>query len=112
MLVVSQSEADVLVDGYWEAVLPLKKLRDALKNAWEKRGKTNIVAIDGRKINIRSQHSLINFLFQSGGVICAKYSTVFLYKLLEEQGYKCNPFEHEAIDMSSMIEYHKSCGFA
>ena len=112
MLVVSQSEADVLVDGYWEAVLPLKKLRDALKNAWEKRGKTNIVAIDGRKINIRSQHSLINFLFQSGGVICAKYSTVFLYKLLEEQGYKCNPFEHEVIDMSSMIEYHKSCGFA
>ena len=112
MLVVSQSEADVLVDGYWEAVLPLKKLRDALKKAWEKRGKTNIVAIDGRKISIRSQHSLINFLFQSGGVICAKYSTVFLYKLLEEQGYKCNPFEHEVIDMSSMIEYHKSCGFA
>lgn len=112
MLVVSKEEADVLVDGYWEAVLPLKKLRDALQEAWKKRGKTYIVAIDGRKINIRSQHSLINFLFQSGGVICAKYSTVFMYQLLEEQGYKCDPFEHKEIDVSSMIEYHKSCGFA
>ena len=112
MLVVSKDEADVLVDGYWEAVLPLKKLRDALQEAWKKRGKTYIVAIDGRKINIRSQHSLINFLFQSGGVICAKYSTVFMYQLLEEKGYNCNPFEHKEIDVSSMIEYHKSCGFA
>lgn len=112
MLVVSKEEADILVDGYWEAVLPLKKLRDALQEAWKKRGKTYIVAIDGRKINIRSQHSLINFLFQSGGVICAKYSTVFMYQILEEKGYNCNPFEHKEIDVSSMIEYHKSCGFA
>ena len=112
MLGISQEEADALVENFWEEVKPLKDLKEALTAAWEKRGKTNIVAVDGRKINIRSQHSLINFLFQSGGVICAKYSTVFLYKLLEEQGYKCNPFEHEVIDMSSMIEYHKSCGFA
>ena len=112
MLGITQEEADALVENFWEEVKPLKDLKEALTAAWEKRGKTNIVAVDGRKINIRSQHSLINFLFQSGGVICAKYSTVFLYKLLEEQGYKCNPFEHEVIDMSSMIEYHDECQLA
>lgn len=109
MLGITQSEADTLVDDFWEEVKPLKDLRDALTAAWKKRGKTYIVAVDGRKINIRSQHSLINFLFQSGGVICAKYSTVFLYELMEQQGYKCNPFEHKEIDMSSMIEYHDEC---
>lgn len=112
MLGITQEEADTLVNDFWEEVKPLKDLKEALTAAWKKRGKTYIVGVDGRKINIRSQHSLINFLFQSGGVICAKYSTVFMYQLLEEKGYNCNPFEHKEIDVSSMIEYHKSCGFA
>ena len=89
----------------------MSKLRDAVEDKWTERGKKYIIGVDGRKINTRSKHSLLNALFQSGGVICAKYSTVFMYQLLEEQGYKCNPFEHKEIDVSSMIEYHKSCGF-
>ena len=112
MLNISESEAKVLVDDFWDEVLPLKKLKEALENVWKKRGKTFLIGVDGRKIIIRSQHSLINFLFQSGGVICAKYSTVFMYQILEHQGYKCNPFEHERLDMSSMIEYHDECQLA
>ena len=65
-----------------------------------------IIGVDGRKINTRSQHSLLNALFQSGGVICAKYATVFIFQLLEEQGLRCNPFESD-IDVCGMIEYHK-----
>ena len=112
MLSIGDEEAKQLVEDYWSQVKPLSDLRDAVEAKWIERGKKCVIGVDGRKINTRSRHSLLNALFQSGGVICAKYSTIFLYKLLEEQGYKCNPFEHEVIDMSSMIEYHKSCGFA
>lgn len=107
MLGISDEEAKQLVEDYWNEVLPLSKLRDAVEEKWTERGKKYIIGVDGRKINTRSKHSLLNALFQSGGVICAKYSTVFAYQLMEEKGYKCNPFEHEEIDMSSMIEYHK-----
>ena len=111
MLGITESEAKQLVDDYWKAVQPLSDLKEAVTSRWKERGKRFVVGIDGRKIMTRSQHSLLNALFQSGGVICAKYTTVFIYQLLEEQGYKCNPFEHSELDMCGMIEYHKCCGF-
>ena len=107
MLGITQQQAEVLVQNYWDAVKPLSDLRDAVEKVWKARGSAFVVGVDGRKIVTRSKHSLLNALFQSGGVICAKYATVFIYQLLEEQGYKCNPFEHEVIDMCGMIEYHK-----
>ena len=112
MLGISESEAKNLVDEYWKAVQPLSDLRDAVTKTWKERGKKYVIGVDGRKINTRSQHSLLNALFQSGGVICAKYTTVFIYQLLEEQGYKCNPFEYSEIDMCGMIEYHDECQLA
>ena len=111
MLGITESEAKQLVDDYWKAVQPLSDLKEAVTSRWKERGKRFVVGIDGRKIMTRSQHSLLNALFQSGGVICAKYTTVFIYQILERQGYKCNPFEHSEIDMCGMIEYHKCCGF-
>ena len=112
MLGITQQQAEVLVQNYWDAVKPLSDLRDAVEKVWKARGSAFVVGVDGRKIVTRSKHSLLNALFQSGGVICAKYSTVFIYQLLEEQGYKCNPFEHEVIDMCGMIEYHDECQLA
>lgn len=107
MLGITQQQAEVLVQNYWDAVKPLSDLRDAVEKVWKARGSAFVVGVDGRKIVTRSKHSLLNALFQSGGVICAKYSTVFIYQLLEEQGYKCNPFEYNELDMCGMIEYHK-----
>lgn len=112
MLNISLSEAEALVKGYWDAVKPLSDLRDAVVPAWQKRDKQFVVGLDGRKIMTRSQHSLLNALFQSGGVICAKYATVFIYQLLEEQGLRCNPFTDKTIDMCGMIEYHDECQLA
>lgn len=106
MLGITQDEAEELVQGYWDAVKPLSDLRDAVVQSWTRRDKKYVIGVDGRKINTRSQHSLLNALFQSGGVICAKYATVFMFQILEDQGYKCNPFEHEKLDICGMIEYH------
>jgi hypothetical protein len=110
MLSIGDAEAKTLYGNYWEAVRPLKDLKEAVERSWDIRGKSFVVGVDGRKIVTRSAHSLLNALFQSGGVICAKYVTVFIYQLLEEQGYKCNPFKEETIDMCGMIDYHDSFG--
>ena len=112
MLGLNDQEAKALFDAYWDAVAPLKNLRDAVENAWTKRGKQFVIGVDGRKIMTRSKYSLLNALFQSGGVICAKYATVFIYQLLEAQGYKCDPFKYADIDMCGMIEYHDECQLA
>ena len=112
MLGIGESEAKNLVEDYWKAVQPLSDLKEAVTKVWKERGKKFVVGVDGRKIMTRSQHSLLNALFQSGGVICAKYTTVFIYQLLEEQGYNCNPFEHSELDMCGMIEYHDECQLA
>ena len=112
MLGLTDEQAKMLFDAYWDAVEPLKNLRDAVGSSWEARGKSFVIGVDGRKIVTRSKHSLLNALFQSGGVICAKYATVFIYQLLEAQGYKCNPFKEKTIDMCGMIEYHDECQLA
>ena len=112
MLGLTEEQAKTLFEAYWEAVAPLKHLKEAVTQSWNSRGKSFVIGVDGRKIVTRSAHSLLNALFQSGGVICAKYSTVFIYQLLEEQGYKCNPFKDQSLDMCGMIEYHDECQLA
>lgn len=112
MLGLSDAEAKALYDAYWEAVKPLSDLRDEVVKVWKRRGSKYVVGIDGRKIITRSQHSLLNALFQSGGVINAKYTTVFLFQYLEERGYKCDPFVYEDLDCCGMIEYHDECQLA
>jgi hypothetical protein len=112
MLGLSDSEAKALYDAYWEAVKPLSDLREEVGKVWKRRGSKYVVGIDGRKINTRSQHSLLNALFQSGGVINAKYTTVFLFEWLEDRGYKCDPFVYQDLDCCGMIEYHDECQLA
>lgn len=112
MLGLSDSEAKALYEAYWDAVKPLSDLRDEVSKVWKRRGSKYVVGIDGRKIMTRSQHSLLNALFQSGGVINAKYTTVFLFQYLEERGYKCDPFKYADLDCCGMIEYHDECQLA
>lgn len=111
MLTISAERAKQLYDDFWDAVPALKALKLDLEKFWESTGKKYVIGIDGRKINTRSKHSLLNFTFQSGGVICAKYVTVILFQIMEEQGKIIDPFEGKP-DVCSMIEYHNFCGFA
>jgi len=83
----------------------LKELKEALEAQWRQNGEKYIIAIDGRKLFVRSKHSIINLLFQSGGVICAKYVTVMMMEKFEKAGYCIDPFIGKP-DVCSMIEYH------
>lgn len=105
MLKVSDERAREIYEEFWNAVPALRDLKSNVEKFWEDNGKTFIPAIDGRKINIRSQHSLLNFLFQSCGVICAKYGTVFIAEELENLGIEIDPFQTQP-SVSEMITYH------
>ena len=72
----SKAEAEVIYDKFWETNPALSKLKDSLNTEWLLNNKTYITALDGRKIWCRSEHSLVNALFQSAGAILMKYSMV------------------------------------
>lgn len=108
MLGVSTDEAKRLFSNYWNAVPALKALKENLEKFWEANGKTFILGLDGRKLQTRSKHSLINVLFQSGGAISAKWSAVYKAEYLEERGLLGNPFEDTLQDLKVwwMIHVH------
>lgn len=111
MLGVSLKRAKEIWQGFWDSAPALKELKEKLTSWWENHGAKYIRAIDGRLIYTRSKHSILNALFQSGGVIFAKYVTIFMYEELEKQGLKWNCFESKP-DFTSMIEYHDECQLA
>lgn len=105
MFALPKNEAEILFDNFWRAVPSLKELKDSMEREWIANNKQFIRGIDGRKINIRSSHSIVNALFQSAGVICAKYVTILMMQELESKGYCIDPFIGRP-DVSYMVEYH------
>ena len=99
MLGVTENQAKDLFANYWDAVPALKELKQEIEKEWERSGKKYIKGLDGRLLQTRSKHSLINVLFQSGGAIAAKWTTVLLAQHLEAANLLGNPFEHTTQDV-------------
>ena len=58
-----------------------------LEQYWVKHGeKKFILGIDGRKVPTRAKHALVNSLFQSAGVICAKRAMILHDRKLKAEG--------------------------
>lgn len=102
--------ATQVFNGFWEAAFPLKGLKEALKRYWETTGgKKFILGIDGRKVPTRSAHAILNSLFQSAGVICAKRAMVIHDKLLRAEGLGVDFFKdnwREKQFCQQLIAYH------
>lgn len=79
-------------DAFWIAAFPLAELKDALTRQWEANGKAYIIGIDGRRVPTRSAHAILNSLFQSGGVICAKRAMVIHDVALKAAGLSVDFF--------------------
>lgn len=99
------SEGKRVFEEAWNSMPALKELRTNLEKHWEYNNRKFIISLDGRKIYTRSKHSLLNYLFQSTGVIIVKHVFVRLYEILEEKGLLLDPFKGKP-DFCSMIEYH------
>lgn len=105
MLGVNEKRATEIYNMFWDNSPALKALRDNVEDYWESTGKKFVMGLDGRKIMVRSKHALLNSLFQSAGIIFAKYVTVLYAKKIEDSGLCNDPFINDP-DFCSMIEYH------
>lgn len=100
---------ELVYNAFWVAAKPLALLKEKLHDFWIKTGKKYILGIDGRKVPTRSAHAILNSLFQSGGVICAKRAMVIYDDLLEEHGLAVDFFVDDWKNKSfvqQMIAYH------
>ena len=102
---------DLIMNAFWDAAKPLKLLGEKLKLYWEQKGgKKFILGLDGRKVPTRSASALINFLFQSAGVIAAKRAMVIHDRKLKAEGMKVNFWKEDwknAAFCQQLIAYHK-----
>lgn len=97
-------------DAFWLAAFPLASLKKALTAQWEANGKKYIYGIDGRRVPTRSAHAILNSLFQSGGVICAKRAMVLHDIKLKRAGLSVDFFKDDWKTKEfcqQMIAYHK-----
>ena len=96
-------------DAFWEAAAPLKKLKDALQKHWESNDKKYILTIDNRKVPTRAAHAILNSLFQSAGVICAKKAMIIWERKLRENGLNVDFWTEDwknKLWAQQMIAYH------
>lgn len=85
MMSIPLSVAVDVVNKFWDTNIGLKGVRDAITEYWKRTNKKYIIGLDGRKLYSRSQHSLINLLFQSSGAILLDFVLCYWHdKCLEE----------------------------
>lgn len=96
--------------AFWQAAAPLDMLKRKLADYWEKQGgKKFILGIDGRKVPTRSAHAILNSLFQSAGVICAKRAMVIHDRKLKAEGLSVDFFKddwNKKLFCQQLIAYH------
>ena len=104
------SVGEMVFGAFWEAAAPLKQLKDNLQKYWEQvGGKKFILGIDKRKVPTRSAHAILNSLFQSAGVICAKRAMVVHDRKLKQEGLAVDFFMDDwknSLFCQQLIAYH------
>jgi len=74
MLGVGQTKATQVFDAFWTVNDALAQVRDEAVKEWKHTG--FVTALDGGKLSIRSEHSVMNAKFQAAGSIVVKRATV------------------------------------
>lgn len=110
ILGISKSEAEDVLERYWAGAQPAADLKKKLTQFWETTGEKKwIKGVDGRRIRTRSEHALINSLFQSTGAIVMEYADLFMTKWLggwttDDEGYPC--FRYKGYTIYRVIQAH------
>lgn len=86
MLGVSKEVGQKVIDAFWDTNYGLKGRKEYLEKFWESTGKKFILGFDGRKIWIRSKHSLLNAFLQSGGSIGMDIAGILWHERALDEG--------------------------
>jgi DNA polymerase I-like protein with 3'-5' exonuclease and polymerase domains len=93
----SEGKARKLFNAFWEHSKALAELKKAVTQQWTNRGGKNggyLRGLDGRKLYARSEHSLVNLLFQSAGSITVKTATILLDDKVVQEELKAKQVLH------------------
>lgn len=106
----SLNKARRLFNAFWQSNTSLSALREDLAKTWNKRGGKNggfIKGLDGRKLYGRSEHSLVNLLFQSAAAIIFKTATCYVINWIDKEGLDAR----QVLSMHDeyMFESHPDC---
>ena len=94
ILDIDVGKAYMYWDQWWSKHPSLKALKDKIEHKLEKRGQIKdgklmhnawVQGIDGRKIYVRSKHSLLNALIQNAGSVVNKLTTIYIDDLCNER---------------------------
>lgn len=80
----SKKEAEVLIKNFFEGNPGLSKLIDYLKRFYKKN--KYIKAINGARLQIRSEHILLNSLIQASAAILFKQWGCYIWEEIDKQG--------------------------
>ena len=100
------------ISKFVDALPGLGTLQDNLKNQYQQKG--TITGLDGRELQARSEHSLLNLLLQSSGAVVMKNCLVYLREELSKTDvdYKFTLNVHDEIQASvrpEHVEKYKEC---
>lgn len=82
------AKAQQVFNDFWEASSPLKECIEDAKKEWSRNNKKFIKGLDGRKLFVRSPHSIGNLLYQNAGVTCAKRAAIWWDRQVKKEGLK------------------------
>lgn len=108
----SLPRAKKVFESFWETALPLKILKERVVKYWKVKGDSKyVLGLDNRKLWARSQHSILNLVFQSAGAVICKRTNKLHWDSLKELGVLFDPFTDSSFNGKAMIMimYHDEC---
>lgn len=102
--------AKEMYQDFWEANWPLAKFKQNLTKHWENRGKKTVNSIvTGSVLHSRSEHSLVNLVFQHTGATIMDISLMFMDKWLggiqwDKNGLPC--YKYKGYEIRRVIYMH------
>jgi len=97
----SKREGQRLYDDFWAANPSLAQLKDAVTRVWKMNHNTWIRNIDGGKLYSRSEHSILNLLFQATGATIMDLAGVIMDEWVEILNRR-----YPDADVRRVIYYH------
>lgn len=103
---IPRDQAEKIFNDFWNGNSALRDLKNALIAHWKGNDREFIRGLDGRKVMTRSEHSVLNTLFQSGGIICMKQAMVLWDDWVKAERLKAAQVIHYHDE--AQAEVHKS----
>ena len=100
-LSIPLARAEGIWNDFWQMNVSLGALKEAVEREWLNNDKVFITGLDGSKLYTRSQHSLVNTLFQNAGAVIMDLAGVLAEDEIERRG----------LDAKRVIYYHDEYAF-